>query len=376
MGVIKKAIFLLFILFLSASMAFGDSNEALKQRIEKLEQELSSLKAELAEKQKSSEMIENISKHIKLHGVVEVEGSYAKGYDDVEESDITLATAQLDVEANLNDFISGKITFLWEEDETEPVDIDEAYITIGNTEKFPLYLRAGKQYLPLGEFDTNMISDPLTLELAEINESAISIGAETNGFFIEGSIFNGDVDKDNKDDNNIDEFSIYGGYSGKLNEISFTAWAGYLNNIADSDTLQDAVPNKIDDYIGGLCANLAIDFQNISFYASYAGALDTFKANELSWKNSGAKPRAWNIEAGYTFPVMEHDTTVAVAYQGTDEALSLGMPEARYIGSVTFSLHDNLSLAIEYAYDKDYGKKDGGTDEDAHTITTQLHLEF
>jgi len=364
-----------------SSFAFADSNEALKQRIERLEQELAALKTELAKKneEKKESVLNKFSGKVELHGIIEVEGSYAKGFDESEESDIKLATAQLDVNAKLNDFVSGKITFLWEEDETEPVDIDEAYILIGNTEKFPLYIRAGKQYLPLGEFDTNMISDPLTLELAEINESALSLGFEKNGFFLEGSIFNGDVDKEdnvNDDLNHLDEFSIYGGYSGEFNGVSFTAWGGYLNNIADSDTISDTVPNTIDDYIDALCANLAIDFQDITIYASYAGAVESFKKGELDFKNHGAKPRAWNIEAGYTMNLFNYDTTFAVGYQGTDEAVDLEMPKSRYIGSITVSLLENLSLAIEYAYDKDYDLSEGGTDEHAHTVTTQLHLEF
>ena len=379
MSVFKKTIVFFISMMLCCSLALAESTEELVERIQRLEQELANLKAELMKKQQKSTALENLSKQIEIHGVIEVEGSYARGFDDSEESDVSLATAQLEVGAKLNDYVSGNIVFLWEEGETEPVDIDEAYITIGNTKKFPLYLKLGKQTLPLGEFDTNMISDPLSLELAEINESALSIGAEFNGFFFEGSVFNGDIDENedvNNDLNYINEFSIYGGYNAEFGDLSSTIWVGYLNNIADSDTIQDTIGGPIKEYVGGVTANMAAEFKNFSLYASYAGAIDNFEVSELSYKGKGAEPKAWNIEAGYTMSLMDHDTTLAIAYQGSDEAIDLGLPKARYLGCISVSLFDNLSLAVEYAYDKDYDKDEGGTDKNAHTITTQLHLEF
>jgi hypothetical protein len=65
-----------------------------------------------------------------------------------------------------------------------------------------------------------------------------------------------------------------------------------------------------------------------------------------------------------------------VAYQGTDEALVLELPEERYMGTISVGLVDGLSLALEYAHDEDYGKSDGGTGDEADTITVQLALEF
>lgn len=389
MKILKLSVIILCLITIHSTFAFSSSTEELEKRIELLEKQLQTLRQELAKQKEQKKesptinLVNEVSKKIELHGIIEVEGAVTKGFDNSEESDVTLATAQLDVDAKLNDFASGKIVFLYEEDETDGVDIDEAYITIGNTQKFPVYLKAGKQYLPLGEFDTNMISDPLTLELAEINESAVSLGVEFNGFFMEGSIFNGDIDKvkkQNEDINHLDEFSVYGGYTTEIDDLTLNAWIGYMNNIADSDTissyLEDNNISSIRDYVGGICANLAIDFKNLSLYASYAGATKSFDSGEINFKKKGAKPKAWNVELGYTIPIMDHEALFALGYQGTDEALLLEFPKHRYIGSVSVDIIDNLSLAVEYAYDKDYDLDDGGTHDDAHTFTTQLHFEF
>lgn len=41
------------------------------------------------------------------------------------------------------------------------VGIDEADITLGGTDDIPVYLKAGRLYVPFGNFETNMISETL-----------------------------------------------------------------------------------------------------------------------------------------------------------------------------------------------------------------------
>jgi len=56
-------------------------------------------------------------------------------------------------------------------------------ITLGNMEMFPVYLTAGKMYVPFGNFESNMIQDPVTLEIGETRESAGQVGFEHSGFY-------------------------------------------------------------------------------------------------------------------------------------------------------------------------------------------------
>ncbi|MFP4393607.1 MAG: LbtU family siderophore porin [Desulfohalobiaceae bacterium] len=106
-------------------------------------------------------------------------------------------------------------------------------------------------------------------------------------------------------------------------------------------------------------------------------ALDEFKPNELEFEGHGAEPKAWNLELGYSFDLQGREATLTAAYQGTDEAQALDKPEERYLASASVGLFDNLaSLSLEYAYDEDYSQPQGGTGEEAHTVTTQLAVEF
>ncbi|MCK5738342.1 LbtU family siderophore porin [bacterium] len=162
---------------------------------------------------------------ITISGVLEAEAGYTStDYDepsesDENESDAALATMEFGIDAELNEYVSGHALFLWEEDDTEPVDLDEGFITISGGDVMPLYLSAGKMYVPFGNFESTMISDPLTLELGETRESAIQVGFESEGFYGSVYVFNGDIDEDGED-SHIDNFGANAGFTIENDDFS------------------------------------------------------------------------------------------------------------------------------------------------------------
>jgi len=135
---------------IQTSFGQGMSNYDLEQEVK-----------ELREKIESSGLLEGVS----FSGAVEVEAGFENGYEDENTSDITLATVELGLEAKISEWARANVVLLWEEDDTEQVEVDEGTITLGNAERSPLYLTAGKFVVPFGAYETNMISDPLTLEI-------------------------------------------------------------------------------------------------------------------------------------------------------------------------------------------------------------------
>ena len=319
--------------------------------------------------------LQTINEHVKISGLVEVEAGFSKDFDDNNTSDLTLATAALDFDVNLHRYVSAHLLFLWEEDDTEPVDLDEGYIMLGNTEFFPVYFQVGKLYVPFGNFESNMISDPLTLEMGEARESAAVLGAESNGFCGAVYAFNGDVNESGSDDG-IKCFGLNAGYAFENDNFSFDIGAGWINSIAAGDNLADTLPGEIEDYVAGYTAHATFNLSGFTLIGEYLAAADDFEASELAWKSGGAQPKSWNLEAAYTFAIVGHETVLALAWQSTEEALALELPEDRFVGTVSVGIIDGLSLSIEYAHDEDYSKSDGGTGNNADIITTQLSLEF
>jgi hypothetical protein len=335
------------------------------------------IKEEITEELKAEGgILSGIQEHITLSGLIEVEASFGDDFEDNDLSDIVLATVELGIDAEINDWVQGHLLLLYEEDDTEPIDVDEGTITIGNPEVCPGYVTAGKMYVPFGNFETHMISDPLTLELGETNESAVQVGIETSGFYASVYAFNGDVDEHDNHDDEIEGFGANVGFAYENDNVSMDLGVDYINSIGDSDLLTEFLPGEIDDYVEGCGLHGIFNIGPFTLIGEYIEAVDEFEVGELAFGSDGAEPSAWNVEAGYTFELAGKETTLAIGYQGTDEALALELPEYRLMGSVAMEIFDGTSLAFEWAHDEDYDESDGGTGEDADIATVQLGVEF
>ena len=346
-----------------------------------LEQEVRALKKQLKEREGMFDKIGDLkilSDRLSFSGLIEVEANVGDNFDGDSESDIVLATVELAIDAQINEWVNGHILLLWEEDDTEPIDVDEGIITIGNMEKYPVYLAVGKLYVPFGNFESNMIQDSLTLELGETRESAVQVGFELAGFYGSVYAFNGDI----KEINDSEKVECYGasmGYGFENDDISFDVGLDWINNIADSDGLTDALNDfagidEIDEYVGGLAAHLIVNFGPVMLIGEYVGAIDDFEEGELA---AGRKmnPESWNAELAFTNEVMGKEATFALGYQGTNDAVG-ALPEDRYLAAISVEILENTFLALEYLHDDDYSKGSGGTSGNADVVTAQLAIEF
>lgn len=349
------------------------SNHELSMRIEQLEKKLGKEGGILPDKW---------SERIALSGLIEVETGYVrtdpKDGDSTDESDIAVSAVELGIDADIVKHVFGHVLFKYEDD--EDVFVDEATITISGEDVVPAYLTAGKMYVPFGNFETHMISDPLTLEIAETRESAIQVGVETGGFYGSAFIFNGDVDEAGEDDNHIDNFGANAGYAMEGDAFTIDAGISYINNLIDADGWEDKIGElneedenvevELHEYVGGLGAYAIVGFGPVTLIGEYIAALDDVEWIDSDGNRSNQdKIAAWNLEIGYAFAIGEKEATVAAALQGTDEAENM-LPETRYLGSFGIGIFESTSLTVEYAHDE-YENDD---EEDA--FTAQLAIEF
>ena len=330
------------------------------------------LEAEIQEKGATGQW----AKKVRLSGTLEVETNYERmdyddpGIDDTTTSDITLSTAELDVDVDVTHHVGGHVAFLWEEDDTEPVDIDEGFIIIDGKDKVPLYLNAGKMYVPFGYYESHFISDPITNSIGETNQSAIKVGFAKYGLDLCGAVFNGDVDETG-DDDRIDGYvgSIrWTASDGMLPGMGLTAGVSYISNIGDSDGLEGELPGTIRRHVDGIGSFLSLSFMDKYFVElEYIGALDEFQAGELSFAGGKkAKPRAWNTEFALR-PV--EGLEVGFRYERSDD-LGDFEPENQWGAVVNYSIFENTSVALEYLH----GKYE--TQDKRDLITGQLAVTF
>lgn len=327
------------------------------------------------------------SDRLSLSGVVEVTGSASKDYSDVGTSDISLATAELSIEGAITELVTASITLLYEDDGGTPLTVDAATVTIGNTEKYPVYLTAGQMGIPFGNFTSNLISDPLTLDMAETYESTVQLGFEKQGFYGSLFAFNG-ASKQSGDKDIVEHVGANLGYAMENASLSLDAGVSYISSLADTNTMTNVLnstdadkgaKNAVDsmaDTVAGIGAYGVLGYSNLTIIGEYITAAEEFDTKDLPWGNAGATPATWNMELGYSFVLAGKDATLAAAWQGSSEALALGLPEKRYLAALSVGIFNNTSLSVEWLHDQDYEVSDSRTGEKADTGTVELAVEF
>ena len=302
-----------------------------------------------------------------LSGTVKVEAQRSsRKFDDPndstkKESDITLATVEVAIDAKIHPFIQGHILFLWEEDKTEDIKhfLNEGTITISNPDKSPYYLTVGKIFLPFGSFETVFITDPMTLELGKINETVAQIGHQMGNTDISFGYFNGDKDKTGRN-NKIKCYFANLSTTYSENPYNLTMGASYLSNMADTDGLESAIdaidPNtgvEINNYVQGIGIFIKVNMSSLFFSAEYLAAMENFE-NGLFMDS--LRPQTYNLELGWRTP---EKTFMTLKYEkAKDMEINDGFnfPKKRYGICLTHILSDNTYLNIEYLREKYYNE--------------------
>lgn len=318
---------------------------------------------------------------VEISGVVEVEISSGKDHANTTKgSDIALATVEIGIDAQINDKVSAHILMLHEDGEPQSNIIDEGIIAIKGKSMF---LNAGRFYIPFGNFESNMVSDPLTLELGETQEAAVEVGIETGGLRASIYAFNGGADQVTTatpvDNDVVDDFGISIGYSMKTGSMNMDFGFDYINNMAETDGLEGAllIPSEVQEHTSGMALHAIINVGAFTFIAEHVTASDDFNTTDLQFNGAKASPSASNIEIAYTMG----DITVAVAQQSTADldpapGALLPLPETRNMLSVSTTVSGDAALAVEFSNASDYEIADGGTGESGSTVTAQLAVEF
>ena len=349
----------------------------MERRVQYLEQRIADQDKVIIEKERVISRLEGQEdawfNGLEIGGVVEVEGAYAQPDEGDSASDIAIATVELGVAAEIHDWVGAEIVVLYE---GEDVEIDVATLTIAPHED-GLSLTASQQYAPFGTFETNMVSDPLTLELGEAGETGVLVGASLSGLSGSAFVFKGD--NNSGGDDRIGGFGAAVGHAMEFGGIELGLDVSYINDISDSDGITDALGLGDDvavDRVPGLAAGVQLQLSNLSFISEVLTALEDFQADEMEFDGGGAQPSSWMVEAAYSFDLAGREATVAVSYQGTEEALALELPETRALAALSVPVVDGVALAVEWANDSHYGTGVGGSGGNDNNVTVQLAAEF
>jgi len=247
------------------------------------------------------------------------------------------------------------------------VFVNKAFITIGNLEKSPFYGSAGQFYVPFGTYSSFMVSSTLTKSLTRTKARAFLLGyaqQSDNAFY--GSVYGFRGDARTSTATRINNGGINIGYARKIVNISAKTniGGGLIANIADSGGMQSGTGFSANELlvhrVPGYNLRGVFGIGNkVDLIAEFVGATTSFNPTDMAFNSQGAKPWAFDVEAGYSFYMLnEKPSTIGIGYARSHQALALGLPEQRYSIVWTSSLWRNTLQGLEFRHDVNYAASD------------------
>lgn len=348
-----------------------------------------------------------------LSGKLEPFASAGKNYLHHWDDDLTLGSAEIDVAVLLNTWVEAFASLAYDNDApaaggprvtNSSFDLALGFVNIGNPDETPLYFTAGQLYAPYGRYSSAMISAPLTLRLARNLARPVILGYKTQdapGPFVQLYGFKSDTTLGKSGNGGITTGFTYdtGYFKGEIG-------GSYVHSIDDADGMQltffgDAnnfggfgSPLRGNEYVKkvhGADIYGIVRFDRFNLTAEWVGAIESFRFEDLSFGNRGAKPQAGQLEAGATFMVFDRPASVGLSYQWTHNALALGLPKKRINSVFNISIWKDTVESIEFRHDVDYGSNQfangaspvgrvnvpiQGTGGTANTLLAQLGVYF
>ena len=304
-----------------------------------------------------------------LSGLMEVEGQVAKSKSTQGESDLEHSTLELGLEHKLNKQLDLEVVFLYEEGEGDGGQVDQALVRF-NELSLPVEIVLGLQYLPFGSFSSNLINDPLTLELAETSQAAVNVHSTGLPINLGLALYKGAIE--HTDTEWQPDWTFYTEYTTQnLLDISINAYLS--SELVNSNALSELVSDEIlSERIPG--GGIAIQFahRNNSLDLECITATAQFKTGIFT----NQKPSACHFEYAYEFAETAKNWTVALGYSSSQDAFILELPENRASVGISASVMQNVSMGFELLSEKDYGINQGGTGERTQAAVAQIGIEF
>jgi len=318
-------------------------------------------------------------------------------------SDLVLNNANLFVDARVNNWVTVNMSVVYTSmsgipGSTGPYNIanslfvyhplnrtaiDTAYATIGNFQASPIYFRVGKEYIPFGAYDPYgfVTQENPTQLFTEITATAAQLGfIAPNGIYGSLYTFAGNPKiTDGGSTRRIQNGGADLGWGFSWFNSKFNINAGYISNIADSNFLSSYYLNSIvegtnvpglpNEKVPAWNFNADVTFGPFDANGHYVATTRAFRKPILLSDTiipqpsiipslTFNKPSLWGLEVGLTFPVIAHQSRLAIGYQGTTQLAGL-LPRNRYYIDYMVNFAKWFDLGIAVFQDRDYNSEEG-----------------
>lgn len=295
---------------------------------------------------------------------------------------------------------------------SEHLDLQQGVIIVGAPERYPLFLRLGKQFLDFGRYQIHPMTRSFTQVMTETLQTSVELSfiSGWDGMALHGSLFafenpmsKHDVDDEDEDEFENDELgkTNYGGQIGLgviNDQFGWDVGVGYIydftgvNDVAYAVTLFNSGfidgEGSYEDRVDAATIYGMINSGPFSLSAHYVSALQHFNSEDLSSPddeddedhddedNGGAKPWSADITAAYGFNAFEKSQNVYVGYQVSGDAVNLLLPRSRWLVGYGIDVLKNTNVGFELSHDQDYSEDDGGTGDGSFRGILRVGVKF
>ncbi|MBC8210464.1 MAG: LbtU family siderophore porin [Gammaproteobacteria bacterium] len=286
-------------------------------------------------------------KEMQISGVFEMEAVAIQSDSNGNSNDLLAPALEIEFYTRLTKQISIAFTLVAEDigDSTSNTIADDAVI---NFRLGASTLTIGQSTLPFGRYETGAINDPLTLLLGETSETAFIYNRSTDvGLDYSVYLYNGKSSGSPVAKESLNDF----GFAFNFNIDDWSIGAGYINNLANSDSLLD-IGTTVNEKVAGMAMHLAFHFDDWHFFAEHVMALDDFVAGDLNGAiSSKRKPTASHLEVLLD---LEEDRYLSLNLSTSSQAVDLLDYESQFTLTYATMVMQQANLYFELLSAKEY----------------------
>ena len=308
---------------------------------------------------------------VSLSGKLEVGASYVSPYSKQNLADFDLASTELITMVQANPWVTGYVSIAFDHSTSDITGrrldnsrfyLNKGFLTIGNLNESPVYFTGGQGYVPFGRYNSFMLAAPVTQVIGRTKARFGELGFEKNGFFGAGYVFPSDSGNGSHATSGANL-----GYMFKGDTFKGEFSVGFISNIADAEGVQGTISGGFGGFgmvratedilnrVPAVAVQGSIGAGDYTLIGEFVGATREFNPMDLQYNGDGAAPLGVNVELAKTFTLLELPASVALGYGYTTEALALGLPRNRIVGTFNLVPWRDVIFSLEYRHDINYG---------------------
>jgi len=351
-----KLVIMLLFLSTAYSLHAVEPHPATEELEQENDQELEELFYTNPEERREAGLGRKITDWLTLSGLLEIQaGKHQRPTQSI----------LLGVDLTLAEHVKAQFTLLADNSHRHYSELEEGFISLKYDE---WGIRAGRQYLPFGQYYSHFVTDPI-LQFGETRGPSLLAEVNiTESFELSVFTFDGKVQNSSKRNNHDWGFNL----EYKPADESLIIGTSYISDLSESDEefLREFNNNQIRTVSAWSVYALA-SFRNFELTAEYLQANKNF--SELD--EGVNKPIATNLELAY---FLTQNIQLAARIEHSKEVED--SPKRQHGFSVTWLPGDNFTIATEYLYGeykKGFVQDSNGRDlKDISTYGINISLAF